>query len=105
MLYLLTRLYNDENGFVVSAELILVVSILVLGVIVGMAELSWNVNEELEDVGSAFGEVNQGYVLSSVVGHKAAKAGSRFRDYRDLCDSQFDLICTSTHIPSEILHH
>ena len=46
---ILNALKNDENGFVVSAELVLVGTILVLGMIVGLTELSYGVNEELED--------------------------------------------------------
>ena len=49
---ILNALKNDENGFVVSAELVLVGTILVLGMIVGLTELSYGVNEELEDLGS-----------------------------------------------------
>ena len=46
---LLNNLKNDEAGFVISAELVLVSTIAVLGLIVGLSELAWNVNEELED--------------------------------------------------------
>jgi hypothetical protein len=54
-------LKNDENGFIVSAELVLVGTILVVGMIVGLTELSYGVNEELEDLGSAIGSINQTY--------------------------------------------
>ena len=40
---ILTALKNDENGFVVSAELVLIGTITVLGMIVGLTELSFNV--------------------------------------------------------------
>ena len=46
---ILNALKNDENGFVVSAELVLVGTICVLGMIVGLSELSFNVNQELEE--------------------------------------------------------
>ena len=58
---ILNALRNDENGFIVSAELVLVGTILVLGMIVGLTEPSFNVNQELEDVGSAIGGINQTY--------------------------------------------
>ena len=48
---MLHKLSSDENGFIVSAELVLVGTILVLGMIVGLTELSYGVNEELEDLG------------------------------------------------------
>ena len=56
---ILNALKNDENGFIVSAELVLVGTILVIGMIVGLTELSFGVNEELEDLGSAIGSINQ----------------------------------------------
>ena len=86
-------LYHDEAGFIVSAELVLVASICVLGLVVGLSEVAWGVNEELEDVGSAYGAVNQSYMYRGVSGHKGAVAGSRFGDEYDYCDSQFDLSC------------
>ena len=51
----INRLWCDEAGFVVSAELILVATIGVLSLVVGLAEISHGINQELEDVGSAFG--------------------------------------------------
>jgi hypothetical protein len=60
---ILNALKNDENGFIVSAEVVLVGTILVIGMIVGLTELSFNVNQELEDVGSAIGGINQTYLL------------------------------------------
>ena len=51
---LLAQLMADEAGFIVSAELVLVATILVLGMIVGLSEVANGINQELEDVGSAF---------------------------------------------------
>ena len=44
-------LLQDEAGFVVSSELVLVATICVLGLIVGLSEMAIGVNEELEDLG------------------------------------------------------
>jgi hypothetical protein len=65
---MLHKLSSDENGFIVSAELVLVGTILVLGMIVGLTELSYGVNEELEDVGSAIGAINQTYYYTLASG-------------------------------------
>ncbi|HAW27080.1 MAG TPA: branched-chain amino acid aminotransferase, partial [Planctomycetaceae bacterium] len=51
---IINQLINDEAGFIVSAELVLISSIAVLAMIVGLSEVANNVNQELEDVGSAF---------------------------------------------------
>ena len=61
MLALLRRLRRDECGLVQSAELVLIATITVIGMIVGLSELTANVNHELQDVGNAFNGVNQSY--------------------------------------------
>lgn len=89
----LTCLWKDEAGFVVSAELILVSTIVVLSLVVGLAEVSNGVNEELEDVGSAIGSINQSFRYSGFCGHKGAIVGTNFIDGPDYCDSQNDITC------------
>ena len=92
---LLNALKNDNNGFVVSAELVLVGTILVLGMIVGLTELSFNVNQELEDVGSAIGGINQTYYYTLASGQKGEVVGSTFLDFADECDNACDINCNS----------
>ena len=58
---LFTQLYKDEAGFIVSAELILVATITVIASVVGLAEVSNSINNELQDVAGAFDSVNQSY--------------------------------------------
>jgi len=50
---LLKQLIKDENGIIVSSEIVLVGTILVIGSIVGLASLSYAVNNELNDVAQA----------------------------------------------------
>lgn len=87
----LLALLNDEAGFIVSAELVLIASIAVLGLVVGLSEVSLNVNNELEDVGAAFASINQGYSADGSCGHKGNKRGSSFCDTADFCSSQYDI--------------
>ncbi|MBW3541214.1 MAG: branched-chain amino acid aminotransferase [Planctomycetes bacterium] len=54
MLQLLKRLARDEAGFVVSAELVLIATILTLSMIVGLTKISYAVHGELNDIASAF---------------------------------------------------
>jgi hypothetical protein len=77
----------------VSAELVLVSTIVVIGMVVGLAEVSNGVIEELEDVGSAVGSINQSFHVSGMSGHKACTYGSSFRDKADNCDGEFDITC------------
>ncbi len=82
----LHRLWDDENGFVISSELVLVGTLLVLGLIVGLTELRNQVVQELADLAVAIGRISQTYTFSSVTGHTAATAGSQFQDTSDYCD-------------------
>src|SRR5262245_31375945 len=61
---MLTKLWNDEAGFIISAELVLVATILVIGCIVGLSEVQHAVVSELNDVGDAIGSINQSFCFS-----------------------------------------
>ena len=50
---MLNQLWNDEAGFVISAELVLVLTIAVLAMIVGLSEVAVAVNTELNDISNA----------------------------------------------------
>ncbi|MBB02935.1 MAG: branched-chain amino acid aminotransferase [Planctomyces sp.] len=93
MTNLFSALINDEAGFIVSAELVLVATIGVLGMIVGLSEVAFNVNQELEDVGAAFGSINQTYQYNGTAGHKGSIAGSKYNDEWDHCDDSCDVSC------------
>ncbi len=92
---ILNALKNDENGFVVSAELVLVGTILVLGMIVGLTEMSYNVNQELEDLGSGIGAINQTYYFTLACGKKGEAVGSTNLDFQDECDNSCDISCNT----------
>lgn len=95
---LASQFWHDQSGFVLTAELILISTLLVLGLIVGMSSVQSAVVSELEDVGSAIGSLNQSYQYQGFVsrrtirgafwcgGVKAYTAGSAYYDLRDDCD-------------------
>lgn len=94
------QLLNDEAGFIISAELVLVATLLVIGLIVGLSEVQHAVVSELNDVADAIGELNQCYSYSGF--HKrdnggvvhAVTYGSDFEDQRDECDNnQCQIAC------------
>lgn len=91
MTNLINALINDESGFIISAELVLVSTIAVLAMVVGLSEVALNVNNELEDVGSAFGALNQTYAIKGVKGHQGSASGTEFRDNSDHCDNTCDV--------------
>jgi len=61
-------LWQDEAGFIVSAELALVSTIATLGMVTGLAEASNNVHDELRDVGSAVGSLDQSFSFKNTSG-------------------------------------
>ena len=62
---LLRKLWKDEAGFIISAELVLVATMLVIGMIVGLTVLRNQVVQELGDLGAALGMISQGLVIRS----------------------------------------
>ncbi len=87
-------LLNDEAGFIVSAELVLISSVCVLSMVVGLSEVANGINQELEDIGSAFGSVNQSYRYQGLTGHGGSSGGGCFQDGVDFCDSPNDIMGT-----------
>ena len=94
------KLFSDESGAVISAELALVLTILVLGVIVGLSEVAVAVNTELNDISNAIGALDQSYYFTGFRKTNDGKAtsvyaGSRFTDGHDDCDKNTtcDLVC------------
>ena len=71
---LLARLWNDDEGFILSAELVLIATILVLALIVGLTDVRNSLSAELSDIASAFGRVNQ----SGSHGHGGGDHGGPF---------------------------
>ncbi len=84
---LVMRLWRDEAGFVVSTELILIATILVIGVITGLVTIRDAVVTELADVADAISEVNQSYVWGGITAHCATTSGSTFVDQTDFCET------------------
>ncbi len=96
---MLKCLLQDEAGFIISAELVLVSTLLVVGLVVGLSEVQHAVAAELNDVADAIGSLNQSFCYSGMSvckpgGCGSEVAGSAFRDTQDDCDNnQCDLSC------------
>lgn len=97
---MMRQLLRDDAGFIVSAELVLVATLLVIGLVVGLSEIQHSVVQELNDVGEAIGKLNQSYAYTGFSawkncwGVKSYTNGSFFVDVADACDcQQCDLAC------------
>lgn len=80
-----TQFWVDDRGFVVSSELVLIATIVVIGLLAGLTTLRDQVALEMGDVAQSISVINQSYSLSGVTGHTARSAGSQFGDTRDFC--------------------
>ncbi|MBI3866526.1 MAG: hypothetical protein HY290_31985 [Planctomycetia bacterium] len=88
---MLRKFWNEETGFIISTELVLVATMVVIGLIAGLVEVSFSVVGELNDIGEAIGSLNQsfsftGFTSTKVGGIKAQTFGSYFTDHQDSCD-------------------
>lgn len=81
------KLWCDEVGFIISSELVLVATILVIGMIVGLTTVRDQVVQELGDIAMAFSDLTQSYSFTGVSGHTSSTAGSDFNDQTDFCDA------------------
>jgi len=82
---MLRKAWKDERGFVVSTELVLIATILVIGMIVGLVTVRDAVVQELGDIATAIGNINHSYSFSGVSGCTSGTAGSEFQDEYDAC--------------------
>ena len=87
MLLSLRTFWSDDRAFVVSSELILIATILVIGMVVGLVTLRDQVVQELADVAAAVSRTEQDFSFSGITGHSASAAGSLFDDTVDFCDN------------------
>lgn len=86
---LANKLWHDEAGVIISAELVLILTIVVIGVIVGLVQLQHAVVAELNDIGLAMSHLNQSYAFAGYQGGRkwwgptSWTAGSSFIDLYD----------------------
>ncbi|MEP7008849.1 MAG: hypothetical protein ABJC13_00850 [Acidobacteriota bacterium] len=87
---------KGQAGFIVSAEIIFILTIMICCVAIGWSSISAKIIGEIGDLGSAIGSLNQSYSMSGMaVGHPtdpvhptdiAFWRGSSFEDHQDFCD-------------------
>ena len=78
MLNLLREFWADEQGFLISMELVLIATIGVLGLIVGLSCLSTAIVTEFQDIGGSIRSMNQSYYFGGFRGCKSWVPGSSY---------------------------
>ena len=91
MMSLCNELLSNEDGFILSAEMVMILTIAVLGIVVGLAQVQQAVVTELQDLSLAFSGLNQSYMTPAFRGcfkwgrPISWSAGSGFIDFYDSC--------------------
>jgi len=86
------ELVHDENGFIISAELMLVITLMFCAAAVGWAAVRDALVNELNDVSHGIGAVSQSYSVTGFMKDKncwkphAQCSGFGFNDDADECD-------------------
>lgn len=81
------QFWNDEGGFVLSAELVIILTVAVLAMIVGLSYVQTAVISEFSDIGTAISSLNQSYAYSGYYSQsyfgkfKAFYSGSCYFNY------------------------
>ena len=75
---LFAKLWRDEAGVLLSAEVVVVGTVAVVGLTTGLTVVAKAVNEELQDVGFAIRSLDQSYSTPAMEGCGARTAGSSF---------------------------
>lgn len=83
-------LLHDERGTILTPELILIATTLLLGVIVCLATVRDSVISELSDATGAVQDLKQTYDYAGIVGHSGSTHGASFQDQSDFCDNADD---------------
>jgi Flp pilus assembly pilin Flp len=99
MKQLFARLWNEDEGAIIASEFLFVVTIIVIGIIVGLAAIRDAVNTELSELANALLALSQGYSISGQEGCCSATDGSEAIDTPGLVP---DPLCTPPFIPSVI---
>jgi Flp pilus assembly pilin Flp len=96
---LISKFWNDDCGALIATEFLFVATILVIGIIVGLANVRDAVNTELAELANAILALSQGYTISGQVGCCSATDGSQAIDTPALVPP---ILCVPPAIPSVI---
>ncbi|AMO69262.1 hypothetical protein DOK_06335 [gamma proteobacterium BDW918] len=95
---------KKQGGFIMTTELVLLTTTMVVGMIVGLVSMRDSVNAEMEDVAEAIGALDQSYAFDGIKNNQntAVIAGSGFDDAIDALagdDTGFTFVVDSDEGP------
>jgi len=77
---MMRKLWNDDHGALIATEYLFVVTILVIGTVVGLTNVRDAVNAELTELGNALLALSQGFTVSGTSGASSSSDGSMATD-------------------------
>ena len=92
---MLSQLWNDDAGYIISTEMLLIFVILVLGLIAGLANLRMAIVNELTESGLALLNLSQSYTIAGLTGCSGSSGASGMTD-----SSGTNTLTASTVAPS-----
>ncbi len=98
----LNRFWNDDAGFIVSAELLFLYTIAVLGLLTGMVAIRNAVIHEMVDVADSIGALDQSYTFTGLSGCKSQTAGSAFDNTTNAFNAVSNVNVTSLAPPTPL---
>lgn len=82
----LCSFWREDAGFVLSTEMIIVLTLVVVAVIAAFTALREAIVTEMADTGASLARLNQSYAINGVSSHSSFGAGSLYLDSDDFCD-------------------
>jgi hypothetical protein len=87
---MLKRLWQDQGGAVVTPEIVLIATVLIIGMMVGLKSVRDAVVTEMADLAQGVSNIDQSFSYSGVDGHSGGQAGAFYYDGLDFCDTAGD---------------
>ncbi len=80
------RKSSKQGGFVLTSELVLIVTIMVMGMTVGLVTMRDALTAEMEDVAEAIGALDQSYAFNGMMNAESSASidGSSWGDSQDI---------------------
>jgi hypothetical protein len=72
---LLWKLWNDESGFIISMEMVIIATLLVIGLVASLAELRDALANEISDIATAVSVLNQSYAYGGLLTQSGSADG------------------------------
>lgn len=90
---------HEEDGFIISSELLLLGTIAVVGLLVGLVSIRDSVLLEFDDFSKAVGFLNQSLSYAGVSDDSATTEGGLFEDSADVGDQDIIIVDDPSGVP------